>query len=219
MLPSGLHDVSSGSIQWAGDMGWAHPSGAMLAYKPSATYDKKLSAIEYYESLFHHEIAGAYRLNENHYVAAELFVEDVELQALQDLEWNIRSVAGRYRFSFLDGFTLEPGGRYRYGEGEDRYAAGFDAYLWEAYLRFGYAKPKRFDGFVRFSTVQVETGDDAVPYQMMSGYSDGTTFRLETSLSFTLNQNISFGLHYILRFGDAEENIFQKLSTEAKAVF
>lgn len=219
MLPSGLHDVSSGSIQWAGDVGWAHPSGAMLAYKPSATYDKKLSAIEYYESLFHHEIAGAYRLNENHYVAAELFVEDVELQALQDLEWNIRSIAGRYRFSFLDGFSLEPGGRYRYGEGEDRYAAGFDAYLWEAYLRFGYAKPKRFDGFVRFSTVQVETGDDAVPYQMMSGYSDGTTFRLETSLSFTLNQNISFGLHYILRFGDAEENIFQKLSTEAKAVF
>ena len=54
---------------------------------------------------------------------------------------------------------------------------------------------------------------------MMSGYSDGTTFRLETSLSFTVNQNISFGLYYILRFGDAEENIFQKLSTEARAVF
>ena len=156
---------------------------------------------------------------ENHYVAAEAFMEDVELQALQDLEWNIRSIAGRYRFSFLDGFSLEPGGRYRYGEGEDRYAAGFDAYLWEAYLRFGYTKSKRFDGFVRFSTVQVETGGDAIPYQMMSGYSDGTTFRLETSLSFTLNQNVSFGLHYILRFGDAEENIFQKLSTEAKAVF
>ena len=86
-------------------------------------------------------------------------------------------------------------------------------------MRFGYAKPKRFDGFVRFSTVQVETGGDVIPYQMMSGYSDGTTFRLETSLSFTLNQNISFSLHYILRFGDAEENIFQKLSTEAKAVF
>ena len=57
---------------------------------------------------------------------------------------------------------------------------------------------------MRFSTVQVETGDDTVPYQMMSGYSDGTTFRLETNISFTVNQNISFGIHFILRFGDAE---------------
>ena len=219
VLPSTLHDFTSGSIQWTGNVEWAHPLGAMLAYRPSASFDKKLSAIEYYESLFHHEIAGAYRINDNHYVAAEAFMEDVELQALQDLEWNIRSIAGRYRFSFLDGFSAEPGGRYRYGEGEDRYAAGFDAYLWEAYLRLGYTKSNRFDGYVRFSTVQVETGGDAIPYQMMSGYSDGTTFRLETSLSFTLNQNVSFGLHYILRFGDAEENIFQKLSTEAKAVF
>ena len=116
-------------------------------------------------------------------------------------------------------FSIEPGGRFRYGSGEEAAGREFDAYLWEAYLRLGYKNPKRFDGYVRFSTVQVETGDDAVPYQMMSGYSDGTTFRLETSLSFTVNQNISFGLYYILRFGDAEENIFQKLSTEARAVF
>ena len=219
VLPSTLHDFSSGTIQWTANVEWAHPTGAMLAYKPSASFDKKLSSIEYYESLLHHEIAGGYKINDNHYVGAEAFVEDVELQALQDLEWNIRSVAGRYRFRFLDGFSLEPGGRYRYGNGEEVSGRGFDAYLWEAYLRLGYTKPKRFDGFVRFSTVQVETGDDTVPYQMMSGYSDGTTFRLETNLSFTVNQNISFGLHYILRFGDAEENIFQKLSTEAKAVF
>ena len=219
VLPSTLHDFTSGMIQWAGNVEWAHPSGAMLAYKPSASFDKKLSSIEYYESLFHHEVAGAYRINENHYVAAEAFMEDVELRALQNLEWNIKSVAGRYRFHFLDGFSVEPGGRYRYGEGEDLYAAGFDAYLWEACLKFGYTRPKRFDGFVRFSTVQVETGGDAIPYQMMSGYSAGTTFRLETNLSFTMNQNISFGLRYILRFGDAEENIFQKLSTEARAVF
>ena len=152
-------------------------------------------------------------------MAAEAFVEDVELQALQDLEWNIRNFAGRYRFNFWDGFSLEPGGRYRYGEGEDVYAAGFDAYLWEAYLRFGYTKSKRFDGFVRFSTVQVETGGDVIPYQMMSGYSDGNTFRLEASASLSVNKNISFGLHYVLRFGDSEENVFQKLSTEARAVF
>jgi hypothetical protein len=53
----------------------------------------------------------------------------------------------------------------------------------------------------------------------MSGYSDGNTFRLEASAQLSVNQNISFGLHYVTRFGDAEENVFQKLSTEARAMF
>ncbi|MBR4007886.1 hypothetical protein [Fibrobacter sp.] len=218
VLPSTLSDFSSGSIQWTGNVEWAHPSGAMLAYKPSAAFDKKLSFIEYYESVFHHEIVGGFRINDNHYVGAEAFTENVELQALQDLEWNIKSVAGRYRFSFLDGFSIEPGGRYRYGSGEEIAGNEFDAYLWEASLRFGYTRTKLFDGFARFSTVRVET-DDNIPYQMMSGYSAGMTYRLEASAQLSVNQNISFGLHYVLRFGDAEENIFQKLSMEARAMF
>ena len=219
VLPSTLRDFTSGSIQWAGNVEWSHPAGAMLAYKPSATYDKKLSAIEYYESLYRHAVEAGYRINENHFVGADAFVEDVELQALQDLEWDIRSIAGRYRFSFWNGFSIEPGGRFRYGDGSEKFGEDFDAYLREAYLRLGYTKRERFDGFVRFSAVQVETHDYAIPYQMMSGYSDGNTFRLEASAQLAVNQNISFGLHYVLRFGNAEENVFQKLSTEARAVF
>jgi hypothetical protein len=219
VLPSTLRDFTSGSIQWAGNVEWSHPAGAMLAYKPSATYDKKLSAIEYYESLYRHAVEAGYRINENHFVGADAFVEDVELQALQDLEWDIRSIAGRYRFSFWNGFSIEPGGRFRYGDGSEKFGEDFDAYLREAYLRLGYTKRERFDGFVRFSAVQVETHDYAIPYQMMSGYSDGNTFRLEASAQLAVNQNISFGLHYVLRFGNAEENVFQKLATEARAVF
>ena len=218
ILPSALKKTSSGSILWSGDVEWNHPRGISLAYKPSASYDKKLSAIEYFESSFRNALEGGFKVNEDHFIGAEAFVEDVELTALEDLEWTIRSVSGRYRFQFGDGFSVEPGGRFRYGEGREVYGGEFDANLWEAYLRFGYARPNRFDGFARFATVRVRT-DDAIPYQMMSGYSEGYTFRLETSASFTLNQNISFGLHYVLRFGNAEENIFQKLSTEARAVF
>ena len=218
VLPSALRSVSSGSIIWSAELTWNHPAGVSLAYKPSANYDKKLSMIEYFESTFRHALEGGFRINEDHYVGAEAFVEDVELTALEDLQWNIRSVAGRYRYRFGDGFSVEPGGRFRYGEGSEAFGGDFDANLWEAYLKFGYARPNRFDGFVRFATVRVNT-DDAIPYQMMSGYSEGYTFRLETSASLTLNQNISFGLHYVLRFGNAEENVFQKLSTEARAVF
>ena len=219
VLPSTLHDFTSGSIQWTGNVEWAHPSGAMLAYKPAASFDKKLSSIEYYESVFRHEVEGGLPLNDDHFIGAGAFVEDVELDALQELDWNVKSAWGKYRFRFLDGFSLEPGGRYRYGAGEETTGREFDAYLWEASLRFGYVKKNRFDGYAKFSYVQVETGDDIVPYQLMAGFSDGQTYRLEASASLTVNENISFGLRYILRFGNSEENIFQKLSTEAKAVF
>lgn len=219
LLPSALHRVSSGALSWSGNVEWEHPSGALAVYRPSANFDKKLSSIEYYESVFRHEAEIGYKINEDHYMGLTGFVESDELDALQDLEWDIRSVSGKYRFHFLDGFSLEPGGRYRYGAGEESTGREFDAYLWEASLRFGYRRTNTFDGFVRFSYVQVETGDDVVPYQMMSGYSDGNTFRLEASASLSVNKNISFGLHYVLRFGDSEENVFQKLSTEARAVF
>ena len=219
LLPSALHRVSSGALSWSGNVEWEHPSGALAVYRPSANFDKKLSSIEYYESVFRHEAEIGYKINEDHYMGLTGFVESDELDALQDLEWDIRSVSGKYRFHFLDGFSLEPGGRYRYGAGEESTGREFDAYLWEASLRFGYRRINTFDGFVRFSYVQVETGDDVVPYQMMSGYSDGNTFRLEASASLMVNKNISFGLHYVLRFGDSEENVFQKLSTEARAVF
>jgi len=219
LLLSALHRVSSGALSWSGNVEWEHPSGALAVYRPSANFDKKLSSIEYYESVFRHEAEIGYKINEDHYMGLTGFVESDELDALQDLEWDIRSVSGKYRFHFLDGFSLEPGGRYRYGAGEESTGREFDAYLWEASLRFGYRRINTFDGFVRFSYVQVETGDDVVPYQMMSGYSDGNTFRLEASASLSVNKNISFGLHYVLRFGDSEENVFQKLSTEARAVF
>ena len=219
VLPSALHRVSSGMLSWSGNVEWEHPSGASAFYRPSAHFDKKLSSIEYYESAFRHEAEISYKINDDHFVSVNGFIESDELDALQNLEWGIKNISGKYRFRFFDGFSLEPGGRYRYGEGEESTGREFDAYLWEASLRFGYRRLNTFDGFVRFSYVQVETGDDVVPYQMMAGYSDGNTFRLEASATLTVNKNISFGLHYILRFGDSEENVFQKLSTEARAYF
>ncbi len=52
LLPSALHRVSSGALSWSGNVEWEHPSGALAVYRPSANFDKKLSSIEYYESVF-----------------------------------------------------------------------------------------------------------------------------------------------------------------------
>lgn len=217
--PHELRKISSGTVSWEGRLSWIHPVGLSVAYKPGADYDKKLSAMQYFETNLHHDIDAGFQINDNHFVGGVALFEDVKLEALQDLDWNTRDFTLRYRYNFLDGFHVEPGGRYRYGEGNDDADYDFDAYLWEGYLRVGYAKSNVADGFIQFSATQMESGGDAIPYQMMSGYGEGRTYRLESSISVDMNDFITFGLRYVLRFGDAEENIFQKLTTEARAYF
>ena len=159
------------------------------------------------------------QVKENHYVGASGQLETVDLTALQVLEWKTRDGSLRYRYSFLDGFHVEPGARLRYGDGHDEVGYEFDALLREGSLRVGYEREEKVNAFVQFAAVLMESGGDMIPYQMMSGYGEGRTYRLEASLSLDLNKNISVACHYVLRFGNAEENIFQKLSSEARAYF
>ena len=219
---SQLHRMTSGRMAVEGLVDWQHPSGVSLAYKPGASFDKKLSSISYYETSYSHHFDAGYRINLDHFVGGELLVQENELSAMQEWEWDIYDGSLRYRFDFLQGFFVQPLGRYRTGEGTDGsgYEVGkFDANLWEGALRVGYHKQKKVNSYANFSVVQVDSHGDIIPYQVMAGYNDGRTYRFEFSLSVDINDFLSMGCLYILRFGDAEENIFQKLSTEARAYF
>lgn len=219
---SQLHRMTSGRMAVEGLVDWQHPSGVSLAYKPGASFDKKLSSISYYETSYSHQFDAGYRINLDHFVGGALLIQDNELSAMQEWEWNIYDGSLRYRFDFLQGFFVQPLGRYRTGEGTDGsgYEVGeFDANLWEGALRVGYHKQKKVNSYANFSVVQVDSHGDIIPYQVMAGYNDGRTYRFEFSLSVDINDFFSMGCLYILRFGDAEENIFQKLSTEARAYF
>lgn len=219
---SQLHRMTSGRMAVEGLVDWQHPSGVSLAYRPGASFDKKLSSISYYETTYSHEFDAGYRINLDHFVGGTFLMQECELSALQDWNWDIYEGSLRYRFDFLQGFYVQPLGRYRVGEGTDgtEYESGtFDADLWEGALRVGYNRQKKVNSFANFSVVQVERRGEIIPYQVMNGYSEGRTYRFEFSLSVDLNDFLSMGCSYILRFGDAEENIFQKLSTEARAYF
>ena len=219
---SQLHRMTSGRMAVEGLVDWQHPSGVSLAYKPGASFDKKLSSISYYETSYSHQFDAGYRINLDHFVGGALLVQENELSAMQEWEWNIYDGSLRYRFDFLQGFFVQPLGRYRTGEGTDGsgYEVGeFDANLWEGALRVGYHKQKKVNSYANFSVVQVDSHGDIIPYQVMAGYNDGRTYRFEFSLSVDINDFLSMGCLYILRFGDAEENVFQKLSTEARAYF
>ena len=219
---SQLHRMTSGRMAVEGLVDWQHPSGVSLAYKPGASFDKKLSSISYYETSYSHQFDAGYRINLDHFVGGALLVQENELSAMQEWEWDIYDGSLRSRFDFLQGFFVQPLGRYRTGEGTDGsgYEVGeFDANLWEGALRVGYHKQKKVNSYANFSVVQVDSHGDIIPYQVMAGYNDGRTYRFEFSLSVDINDFFSMGCLYILRFGDAEENIFQKLSTEARAYF
>ena len=219
---SQLHRMTSGRMAVEGLVDWQHPSGVSLAYKPGASFDKKLSSISYYETSYSHNFEAGYRINLDHFVGATLLIQENELSAMQEWNWDIYDGTLRYRFDFLQGFYVQPLGRYRVGEGADgsgREDGEFEANLWEGALRVGYNKQKKVNSFANFSVVQVDSRGEIIPYQVMTGYNDGRTYRFEFSLSVDINDFISMGCSYILRFGDAEENIFQKLSTEARAYF
>lgn len=214
-----LRRATSGRIDMEGLVEWNHPVGVSVSYKPGAMFDKKLSSISYYETVYSHEIESGYQINPDHFVGASLLLEDDELSALQVWNWNVYDGSLKYRFEFLNGFFIQPLGHYRVGSGADDFDNDFDADLWEGAFRVGYNKPKKVDGFANFSVIQVDSHGDVIPYQVMTGYSDGRTYRFEFSLDLDINDFISVGCRYVLRFGNSEENLFQKLSTQAKAVF
>ncbi|MCF0215146.1 MAG: hypothetical protein HUK21_01575 [Fibrobacteraceae bacterium] len=218
-LPKQLRRVSSGRVSYEGRILWNHPDGYSLSFRPGADFDKKVSSINLFESSWHYKIDGGYRINEDHFVGADFLWEENELEALEVLEWNVADMALRYRLNFFTYFYAEPKGRYRWGEGSDQRNNEFDAYLYEGALRVGYDEKNKVDAYASFAAVQVEKNGLYMPYQMMSGYSEGTTFRFETFASVDINDFISTSLKYVLRFGNAEENIFQKLTMEARAYF
>ena len=219
ILSSSLRSVTAGTVSWEASLAWDHPSGASAMYSPSASYEKKMSSIGYYQDMFDHKLTAGFKINEDHYVGVENVLETVSLTALQKLDWNIWEITGKYIWKLPAGFSLEPRVRYREGSGEDDLKTSFGAHLWEEELRVGYEREGVVDGHISFASIQMDRHDGTIPYQMMSGFGDGVTYRLETMLSVEVNNFLSLSFRYILRFGDAEEHVFQKLASEAKAFF
>ena len=70
-----------------------------------------------------------------------------------------------------------------------------------------------------FSATCVTTDNEILPYQMVSGFGKGTTFRNAATITVDANEYLSLGFSYVIRFGNAESGVFQKMSMEARAYF
>ena len=94
-----------------------------------------------------------------------------------------------------------------------------EAFLRQGSLSLGYEDSRSVRVSNEFSATHVSTEKETLPYQMVSGFGKGVTFRNALTASVDANEYLSLGLSYIIRFGSAENGIFQKLSMEARAYF
>ena len=101
VLTSSLRNVTAGTVSWEASLAWEHPSGLSALYNPSATYEKKMSSIGYYQDMFDHKLTAGFKINDDHYVSVDNVFESVRLTALQKLDWNIWELTGKYIWNCL----------------------------------------------------------------------------------------------------------------------
>ena len=94
-----------------------------------------------------------------------------------------------------------------------------DAFLRQASLLLGFDNERSVRASDEFSATYVTTQNEVLPYQMISGFGKGVTFRNSASVTVDANEFLSLGFYYVVRFGSAENGVFQKMSMEARAYF
>jgi hypothetical protein len=66
IMTSSLRNVTAGTVSWEASLAWDHPSGASAMYSPSASYEKKMSSIGYYQDMFDHKLTAGFKINKDH---------------------------------------------------------------------------------------------------------------------------------------------------------
>lgn len=217
--PSEARDLSSGLYFVEGDIGWSIPSGIVsLHYYPGNAFEKKNLSYKYEEDKYWHRAQGLFTGRKDETWKLEGLYEVTDLNSIAIMDWKIYEGYASWRRELPLGFFVEPGAKIRYGQGEESEDT-FEALMREGDLKVGYLKEEKVDASILFSTINLDSDVDYLPYQMMSGYDDGWTFRIEAFAEMNLSNFFTLSSRYIIRFGNAESRRFQKWTMEARAYF
>lgn len=214
-----LQSLTSGLVHYEGSLLWSLPSGkASVTYTLGLEEEKKSFFFTYFQNRHWHTGDLFFTTNERDYFSLSVRKEDVDLESIQQMRWGLWDFKASWKRRWVSHLSLEPGGFFRYGSGADE-VSDLDLYLKQGSLKISWDQLKTASAFALFSATHVSTKGESLPYQMNSGFGKGITYRLETNASVDINDFVSFSLRYVLRFGNAEEKLFQKWTTEAKAYF
>ena len=214
-----LRNLSSGIFTVEGALKWNHPSGdGSIEYKVGTESEKKNTSLGYFQNRLWHGLEGIYSGRKKETWTSELGLEYVDLVSYQKMNWEIREGRLSWRRELFWNLSVEPAGWIRQGNGKDE-SSPLDAFLKQGSLELSWDNQKGATVVNTFSMTHVSSDSEVLPYQMVSGFGKGTTYRGESVVSVEANDFLTLSLRYIVRFGDAEEGVFQKFSTEAKAFF
>lgn len=214
-----LKSLTSGLVHYEGSLLWRYPSGmASFLYTVGYEDEKKNSLYYYFQNKNWHSGEIRFSLNSTNEFTFYVKREEVDLISLQQMNWTLWDFRASWKRPLFSHLSVEPGAFFRNGDGIDE-IGDLNLFLKQGSIKLTWDQSKTATAFALFSATHVSTEGSSLPYQMNSGFSPGLTYRVEASASFNVNDYISFSLRYLIRFGDAEEDIFQKWTTEAKAYF
>ena len=145
-------------------------------------------------------------------------LEEVQRRSVLDLSWNIGELGLSWRKNLTEFFAVEPVARQRYSDGGD----GFDSYqaqLTQVGINGYWSDHHGNSAFIKMAWVRMQTEATVLPYAVMEGFGKGDTWRGEARVEWAVQDHFHFTLGYIIRGGGAESQMFQKFSSEAKAMF
>lgn len=216
---SGLRAMSSGIFRGEVSALWSErKSRGTVEYSVGTESEKRNTSQGYFETRVWQKMDAVYTGRKKEVWELQPGMESVELETASDMDWKIYEVHFSWkRFLPLHLYVI-PKAWVRKGTGEDE-TESLDALLRQAALTFGFDDERSIRVSNEFSATFVSTGNDVLPYQMVSGFGKGVTYRNQLSASVDANEYLSLGLSYVLRFGSAENGTFQKMSMEARAYF
>lgn len=217
--PDEVRGLTSGLYYVEGDVGWSYPGSELfLHYHPGNEFEKKNYAYRYLQERWWHRGTAMFSGRKDEIWKLEGLYEITDLRSLAALDWDTYEGYASWRRELPLGFFVEPGGKIRYATGEES-DEKIEALLREGDLKFGYVKEDRIDASILFSAIKLDSDASYLPYQMMSGYDDGWTMRVEAFAEINMNSFLTLSSRYIVRFANAESALFQKWTMEARAYF
>ncbi len=209
--------LTSGLFYYEGNVAWNISVFSLLFnYYPGLEFEKKNLIQNYEQSRNWHRLEGTFSGHSKEIWNADFLTETTTLNAAITTDWNAKEGNLKYRRELPMHFFVEPGVMLRYVNGE-QLNKNFESKMWQGIFKIGYLNEDKIDVSLQGSTIHVNTNTKYLPYQAMSGYSDGWTFRIEAVAEISLSSFLTLSSHYIIRFGNSESHTFQKWSMEARA--
>lgn len=219
VLNRSLRKMTSGIFNGELSLLWTEfKNRGSAEYAVGVESEKRNTAGGYFENRSWHRFTGIYTGRKKETWELSPGLEFVDLQTVQEMDWKIYEVTASWKRKLPLHLYVIPKGWLRKGSGA--YESGnMDAFLRQASFTLGYDDDRLVRASNEFSATFVSSGNTILPYQMVSGFGKGTTFRNSLSASVDANEYLSLGFYYVIRFGSAESGVFQKMSMEARAYF